>query len=153
MDPDSVQWNRLLENSNEAIAPPNASNVPSTRLSNFLRGGTAVEYPPPNSSPRHQLPLRNEFTTSDQAFRCGSLNEAMEDKPTLLFSEVKLEALLSGSAESTRTPYKTDWAGWGGIFSVRGVAVWLRPGGPGRYEPLLAFLIRTSKTLGRKSLN
>ena len=84
-----TQRNRVSDNPNEAVAPPRECGVPSASLPNFRRGGTAAVYPAPNANPFFQSPVRGKFPTCDQAFRWGSMNDAMDSAFTFLFSAVQ----------------------------------------------------------------
>ena len=138
------------ENPNEAIAPPCASEVPSARLSNFRCGCPVGEYPIPNAAASDPSPCWTNAEEFTYDFRCGGLDVLAGDKFTLPFSDIMLESVLSGLADSTRAPYKTAWLGLGRFCFVRGISVLLFPGTPGRGEPLLGFLIWTCKVLGMK---
>ena len=139
------------ENPNEGIVPPCTSEVPSTRLSNFRFGPPVGEYPIPNAATSDPSPCRTNAEECTNDFHFGCLNGWAKDKFTLLFPDIKLVALLSGLDDIARSPYKTSGLGWGRICFVRGISVWLVPGMPGWGEPLLDFLICTSKALGVKS--
>ena len=68
-----------------------------------------------------------------------------------VFTKLKLEALLSGLADSTRASYQNSWLSWERFCFVRGISIWLIPGEPGWGEPLLDFLIWTIKVISRRS--
>ena len=140
-DADRRSNTRASDNPNEAIIPPHPSEVPDTRLSTFSCGGIVSDYIGPNDS-FDELLFSSSF---------GGLNEVMKTKFGVLFTDTKLEALFSGLSSSSRTECKSAWIGWGRFCFVRGIPVWLHPGTPGRGEPLLGFLIWTSKVLGRKA--
>ena len=84
-------------------------------------------------------------------FRCVGLNDVMKTQFQTVFSQAKLEALVSGLSDSTRVSYQSSWMAWGRFCFVRNISVWLLPGEPGWGEPLLDFLIWTSKVLGEIS--
>ena len=83
--------------------------------------------------------------------RCGGLNDVTKGRFHTVFDKAKLEALFSGLADSARVSYQSSWLAWGRFCFVRGISMWLTPGDPGWGEPLLDFLIWTSKVLGRRS--
>ena len=87
----------------------------------------------------------------ENQYRRGCVNEQTKRKFTILFTNVELEALLSGAADSKRATYRMDWSGWGRFCSVRNISVWLEPGVPGRDGRLVDYLILTSKVLGRNA--
>ena len=85
---------------------------------------------------------------ADRRFKCGGLDDDIKNKSQCVFPKLKLDALFSGLADSARVSYQNSWLAWGRFCFVRGISIWLAPGGPGRDEPLLEFLIWTSKVLG-----
>ena len=84
-------------------------------------------------------------------FRRGGLNDDLKTKLQRAFAKVKLEALLSGLADSARVSYQSSRMAWGRFCFVRGIPICLTPGEPGWDEPLLDFLIWTIKVTGRRS--
>ena len=108
------------------------------------------DYPIPNAAPYDPSQFWTNAAEINRDLRRGGLNDLVQGGFTLLFSEIKLEDLLSGLADSTRS-YRTDWLGRGWFSFVRGISVWLEPGTPGWDEPPLDFLIRTIEIIGRKS--
>ena len=103
MAPLEVDEDPVSDNPDEAVAPPDASDVRDARLSHFRFGWPVSDYPIPNSAFHDQtLPCIGPRTI-DQALRRGGLNDLVKGEFTFLFSEVKLEALLSCLSDSTRS--------------------------------------------------
>ena len=75
----------------------------------------------------------------------------MGDKFALLFHEVKVDSLLSGLSESTRTSYKAARIGCGRFCFVRRISVCLATGEQGRGDQLLDSSIWTTRVLGKKA--
>ena len=93
--------------------------------------------------------LTDLFESSTSRF--GGLNGVMKGRFHTVFDKAKLESLLSGLADSARISYQSSWLAWELFCFVRSISTWLVPGEPGWGEPLLDFLIWTSKVLGKRS--
>ena len=91
------------------------------------------------------------FVFDSSTSKCGGLNDVMKGRFHTVFDKAKLEALFSGLADSTRISYQSSWLAWERFCFVRNISTWLAPGHPGWDEPLLDFLIWTSKILGKRS--
>ena len=84
-------------------------------------------------------------------FRCGGVNETLENQFQLVFTHAKLEELFRiGGFRASKLPKLMDGTG-GGFFFVRGISIWLAPRVPGWDEPVLDFSRWASKILGLRS--
>ena len=82
----------------------------------------------------------------------GTSENSLKERFRALFKEAKLEAFLSGLADSTRSSYKSSWVDCGRLCFPRHIPVWLTPRIQGWDEPLLGFfLIWTRNVLGIKA--